>query len=142
MMSRRIDRTSNVELYGGGPSRRTASATTSATAAAAATTTHQREQHDHSQNAEHYADAAPVVFLPFTGQDHAQHSDSTQAGPQIQPARWWFTSEGALNMAVGPVVLIVSVVVPLPVTVAGLKLQLDSVGRPVQDDGVKLTTPL
>jgi hypothetical protein len=42
----------------------------------------------------------------------------------------------------GAVVLMVSVVVPLPGTDPGLKLQLVSRGKPMHDAGVKLTVPL
>jgi hypothetical protein len=42
----------------------------------------------------------------------------------------------------GAVVETVSVVVPLPVIDAGLKLQLLRAGKPAQDPEVKLTVPL
>jgi hypothetical protein len=49
---------------------------------------------------------------------------------------------GAIKAAVGPVVVIVSVVLPLPVIEDGLKLQAAPEGRAPQAVAGKLTVPL
>ena len=54
--------------------------------------------------------------------------------PRESPAR--------LAKGCGPVVVTVSVVGPLPVTLAGLKLQELSLGKPVQDVAAKLMVPV
>lgn len=50
---------------------------------------------------------------------------------------WWLT-----GTSMAAVVEIVRVVVPLPVTEAGLKLQELPAGKPAQDEAEKLMVPL
>jgi hypothetical protein len=54
-----------------------------ASADTAAPAAHQRKNHYHGQNPEHYAHTPPVAFLPVAGQNHADQAYPAEAGPQI-----------------------------------------------------------
>jgi hypothetical protein len=61
---------------------------------------------------------------------------------RFDPSGCGFTFDGAIIAALLAVVLTVRVVVPLPVIVPALKLQLVPLGKPEQADAGKLTVPL